>query len=477
MDIPGYKVKRTIGKGGMGTVYLATQESLQRDVVLKTLNPQDAESTEFKERFLNEGRIIASLRHPHIITIFDIQATDDLYYIAMEYVDGGDLKSRLDGPLPPHVCLELIHKIGGALELAHSQGIIHRDVKPANILFRRDGTPLLSDFGIAKQEAVDTELTSTGTILGSPFYMSPEQSEGRVVDGRTDIYNLGVIFYETLTGQRPYDGDSAIKIIMQHLQAPLPSLPEEHERFQSMVADMMAKNRDERIADAATVVGRIKRLQDMERSTVDLAAISKATQTAIPRDQPAPTARNSMRSLWLLLGGVGLFVLGFATFWLFTQTLGHSQVVVAGPITQTIGDIRPEPGSAGTSSGITQTPDPSAPPVAEVVRALEWLARSSLRDNRLTSPAADNAYYYYSRLLAIDPNNETARSGFGSIAERYVVLAEQQFSNNNYRQARIYIALGRQVAPSNRGLAALETFINTQERSFWDGFMAMFRAS
>ena len=112
MEISGYRVKRTIGKGGMGTVYLATQESLQRDVVLKTLSTLDADSTEFQERFLNEGRIVASLRHPHIITIYDIGANDELLYIAMEYVDGGDLKSRLDGALPPHVCLELLLKIG-----------------------------------------------------------------------------------------------------------------------------------------------------------------------------------------------------------------------------------------------------------------------------------------------------------------------------------------------------------------------------
>ncbi|MAP12145.1 MAG: hypothetical protein CMQ61_08840 [Gammaproteobacteria bacterium] len=118
MKVSGYKIKRTIGKGGMGTVYLATQESLERDVVLKTMSLVDAEGTEFAERFLNEGRIVASLRHPHIITIYDIGATDDILYIAMEYVDGGDLKSRLDGPLPPHVCLELL--IGRASSTATS---------------------------------------------------------------------------------------------------------------------------------------------------------------------------------------------------------------------------------------------------------------------------------------------------------------------------------------------------------------------
>ena len=134
----------------MGIVYLATQESLKRDVVLKTMNVNDADSTEFAERSLNEGRILAQLRHPHIVTIYDIGRADDTLYTAVEYVDGGDLKSRLTGPLPPYVCFELL-RIGAALEHAHDQGVIHRDIKPANILFRRDGMPLLSNFCIAKQ--------------------------------------------------------------------------------------------------------------------------------------------------------------------------------------------------------------------------------------------------------------------------------------------------------------------------------------
>ena len=161
MEVSGFKIKRTIGKGGMGTVYLATQESLGRDVCLKTMNAARSESTEYFERFLNEGRIVVGLRHPHIITIYDIGASDDVVYIAMEYVDGGDLKERLYAPLEPLDALDIVIRVGSALDLAHQSGIIHRDVKPANILFRANGDPLLSDFGIAKQMRIDAELTST----------------------------------------------------------------------------------------------------------------------------------------------------------------------------------------------------------------------------------------------------------------------------------------------------------------------------
>ncbi|MEM7404934.1 MAG: serine/threonine-protein kinase [Pseudomonadota bacterium] len=480
MEVTGYNVKRTIGKGGMGTVYLATQESLGRDVVLKTMSTAEAESSEFAERFLNEGRIVASIRHPHIITIYDIGRTEDVLYIAMEYVDGGDLKSRLNGAFPPSVCLELLVRIGSALEHAHEHGIIHRDVKPANILFRRDGTPLLSDFGIAKSVQLDSELTSTGTILGSPFYMSPEQSEGRKVDGRTDIYSLGVIFYEMLTGERPYEAESAIKIIMQHLQSPLPTLPADLERFQPLLTRLMAKDREERVGGATELVAEVEELQARE-AVLNQPEVGERTQASVALHPPPGGTRRSMRAVWMTLGGVGLFAMGFMSFWLYARTLQSSTVVLAPPITATIGrsPVATAPSPSGTSAqpaAALAQPNPAAPPIQEVIRALEWLARNALESDRLTSPPADNAYYYYSRLLALDPNNQLAHQGFGQIAERYVVLAEQEYSRSNFRQSRVYIALGRQVAPGHRGLAALETFIDKKQETFWEGLMGFFRS-
>lgn len=191
MEIPGYKIQREIGKGGMATVYLAIQESLGRPVVLKVMGTNLETTPEFSKRFLNEGHVLASLSHPNIITIFDIGIAEDFLYISMEYLGGGSLALRIAQGMTPEGALDIVRQIGTALAFAHARGVVHRDVKPANILYRDDGTPVLTDFGIAKQ-AGDSELTSTGTILGSPYYMSPEQAEGRVeLDGRSDIYKIG----------------------------------------------------------------------------------------------------------------------------------------------------------------------------------------------------------------------------------------------------------------------------------------------
>ena len=192
MEIPGYQIHREIGRGGMATAYLAIQESLEREVVLKVLNiTAHNHSENLIERFLAEGRIIATLNHPNIITIFDIGIADDSLYLSMEYVDGGDMKSRMESPLEPIEALNFLYKIGSGLDAAHCHGIIHRDVKPANILFRVDETLLLTDFGIAKQVGLDSDLTATGMFIGSPNYVSPEQAGGSEIDGRTDIYSMG----------------------------------------------------------------------------------------------------------------------------------------------------------------------------------------------------------------------------------------------------------------------------------------------
>ncbi|MCC6715149.1 MAG: serine/threonine protein kinase, partial [Gammaproteobacteria bacterium] len=161
----------------MATAYLATQASLGRQVVLKVLDTTNDVTSKNVERFMNEARIVASLRHPNIITIYDVGRHSDLIYISMEYIEGGDLKARMADGVAPQEALDIVARIASALDCAHKSGVIHRDVKPANILFRKDGTPLLTDFGIAKKLTIDHDLTSTGIFLGSPNYMAPEQAE------------------------------------------------------------------------------------------------------------------------------------------------------------------------------------------------------------------------------------------------------------------------------------------------------------
>ena len=471
MEVSGFKIKHTIGQGGMGTVYLATQESLERDVCLKTMNSARSESTEFFERFLNEGRIVAGLRHPHIITIYDIGASGDAVYIAMEYVEGGDLKKRLHTPLAASEALDIVIRIGSALDLAHQSGIIHRDVKPANILFRANGAPLLSDFGIAKQVQIDAELTSTGTILGSPFYMSPEQSEGLEVDGRTDLYSLGIIFYEMLTGERPYVADSPIKIIMQHMQKPVPSFGPDLARFQPLLDRLICKDRSGRFPDAEAMVDYVLDVYEQE---------SKAGAGTAAMAKSAPdTARGggwlNKRTIALGLGGVLSLSVGFTGIYLYSESLKSTNIVVRRVASE---ERPPSAGGLNTLAGVGHSvaavPSPKSVEREEVMRALRWLGQNSLQQDRLTSPPADNAYYYYSRLLALEAGNQDALNGFEQIAERYIQLAERQYAGKNDLQAQVYITLGLQIDPDNEGLLALQSIVNERKRSLWDTIRALF---
>ena len=258
LNIPGYQVKAHIGSGGMAVVFRATQESLQRSVALKVL--KNTESKEWTERFLNEGRILASLSHRNIITVHDIGIHAGHIYISMEYVDGGDLKSRIEAGMAPKEALEILTTIGEALELAHKKGVIHRDVKPGNILFRQDGTPVMADYGIAKDFERETDVTVDGTVIGTPDYLSPEQARIEAVDGRTDIYGLGIIFYEMVTGKKPFEGASAVHIVFKHLNDPIPQLPEQLAMYQPLLEKMTAKEPGDRF-DATEMLAAVTELR------------------------------------------------------------------------------------------------------------------------------------------------------------------------------------------------------------------------
>ena len=256
MKIPGFNIERLIADGGMSSVYLAVQESLDRRVALKVLRKFD--SPKHAERFLYEGRIIASLNHSNIITIHDIGAVGEQHYIAMEYLEGGSLADRIDQGMELPDILDLVETIAGCLDFVHRREIIHRDVKPSNILFHLDGTPKLTDFGIAKQLDDDQDLTMDGSAIGSPYYFSPEQAEGRPLDGRSDIYGLGIIFYQMLTGHRPYAENSHVQTILAHLTHPLPVLPEAYSTYQDLLERMIAKAPEDRVASARELVDLVR---------------------------------------------------------------------------------------------------------------------------------------------------------------------------------------------------------------------------
>ncbi len=245
-NIPGYRIEGELGRGGMASVYLARQESLNRKVALKIMNPALGANDDFKARFLNEGRIVAQLNHSHIVTIYDIGCYGHCHYLTMEYLPGGTLREQIRAGLSLQRTVNIAYALGGALHYAHERGIIHRDIKPLNVLFRQDGSPVLTDFGIAKVVGGDSQLTHTGFAVGSVGYMSPEQALGRSIDQRADLYAFGLLLWEMLTGKPPFAASDAFALALKHATEPLPELPVELARCQPLFNRLLAKQPEDR---------------------------------------------------------------------------------------------------------------------------------------------------------------------------------------------------------------------------------------
>ena len=485
MEIQGYRIEKTIGEGGMATAYLAVQESLGRLVVLKVLNTNNSDTKEHVERFLNEGRIVASLNHPHIITIYDIGIAEDFLFISMEYIEGGDLRARLKRSVSAYEAIDIVKKICSGLDAAHKKGIVHRDVKPGNILFDKKGEPLLTDFGIAKRLTMDQELTSTGVFLGSPNYMAPEQAEDGPIDGRADIYSLGVILYEMLTGHKPYKSESVIDVIVQHKQAPVPTLPEQHQIYQPLLNLMMAKKRKNRFRDASSVLHYIHHLEQLESAKSSDQSPNMTSNEIENKEMPVDEVFTShfgqynKARKWptyvlgglLLLTGTGFAIVSYLNAQLNDEISSLNTIKAEAANLDSMVKLAPIP-VPGSEPIIVSDPDK----VEEVSRALGWLARKSLEEYRLTAPPEENAYYYYVRLLEINPDDGSARQGLMVIAERFAFLAEKELAENNYESAMGYIKIGLQINPENKTLNELKSLTATGQRSIFDSIKQLFKS-
>jgi len=256
--IKGYQIQGILAKGGMATIYIAMQESLKRQVALKVLDPKlDAKILEL---FLEESRIIASLKHPNIIPVFDVGRVGIHFYHAMEYLEGGDLEARLSDGIDKNTALEITLELADALYLVHSKGIIHGDIKPANIVFRSDDCPVLTDFGISKRTNIsDTGNLQTQEILASPSYACPEIMQGQEFNQKADIYSLGVMLYEMLVGTKPYTGSTHAELVANSIQQSIPLLPDSIKPLQPLIDHMLAKNQDDRIGDTRMISTYIKK--------------------------------------------------------------------------------------------------------------------------------------------------------------------------------------------------------------------------
>lgn len=302
-----YRIVRPLGAGGMADVYLAHDDVLDRDVALKVMSGRYSEDDEFVERFRREAQSAAALAHPNIVSIYDRgESEDGTYYIAMEYLPGGTLKDRIlkRGALAPNTAAAVALQISEALQVAHRNGVIHRDIKPHNILITESGDLKVTDFGIARAASSST-MTKTGSILGTAHYISPEQAMGEPVGPASDLYSLGIVLYEMLTGELPYDADTPIGIAMKHVnghlrppQAIKPSIPD---GINAITVRLLAKDPMDRYASAAELIDDLERfISGRQPASATTRMMTKAIPAATrvgPPPSPIPERRKERRSI------------------------------------------------------------------------------------------------------------------------------------------------------------------------------------
>src|SRR4051794_15109240 len=254
-----YRVLRKLGTGGMANVYLPEDQELGRNVAIKMLDERHAQDDQFVERFRREAKNAAGLSHPNILSIYDRGEAEGTYYIAMEYLEGRTLKELIvtKGPTPIPVAIDYTRQMLGALGFAHKNGIVHRDIKPHNVVVAPDGRLKVTDFGIARAGA--SEMTETGSIMGTAQYLSPEQAQGQRVGTASDLYSIGVILYEMLAGRVPFGGDSAVSIALKHVSEQPQRLkelrPDVHPRLEQAVGRALLKEPEQRYASADEFIG------------------------------------------------------------------------------------------------------------------------------------------------------------------------------------------------------------------------------
>jgi serine/threonine-protein kinase PpkA len=252
--VEGYRVLRKIGEGGMASIFLADAGDGGPPQVLKVVRMDTNANSDSLQRFIQEFALLEQVSHPNVARIFRQDFSLGHAYIAMEYFPCGDLAVRMRRPLDARTAIGYIRQTAAGLGAIHGVGIVHRDLKPDNLMLRQDGSLALADFGVAKQVSMLITDTGDGDIVGTPYYLSPEQAMGHTVDARCDLYSLGVMTFEMLTGRKPYQASSAQELLGKHVNDPVPLLPAPHEHLQPVLARMMAKNRDDRYPSAKALL-------------------------------------------------------------------------------------------------------------------------------------------------------------------------------------------------------------------------------
>lgn len=447
IDIPGFRIIRPIGEGGMASVFLALQESLDREVALKVMAPALAANTEFTDRFLKEGRITAKLSHPNLVTVYDIGSHGTIYYLAAEYIPGGTLSERVDrGGMSVADILDIACDVARGLDYAHQKGFVHRDVKPGNILFKQDGTSVLADFGIAKAMDASAGATMAGSSIGTPDYMSPEQARAEQVDGRSDLYSLGAVLYEMLIGHPPYQASDPFTVALMHVTQPLPELDAEFRWLQPLIDGLMAKVPANRFASGEEFIQAVERLLAAAPQGVGVAeARTPARRTAARRTGLGQTAigmaAGGRKVLPIAAGSVVLVLVVAVGAWLW---MDRDSATVAPAVSPTQPVDQFQQFEADTPESL----------LLQAEAYMEQGFREQSR--RLVSPPGENAVELFREVLRLAPGNPQAEAGLDKIAAWYRNNAELLMERKLHSRAILLLEEGALLArPDDPEIQAL----------------------
>lgn len=442
-EIPGYRLVRELGRGGMATVYLAIQEKFDREVAVKIMDRELLHDETFSKRFQRESRIVARLNHPHIIQVYDVGLVDENHYLSMELVTGGELDDRLGSGLGVKEAFRIIREIARALDFAHSKGFVHRDIKPENILFREEGSAVLSDFGIARGMDNETRITTMGSVVGTPYYMSPEQVTGEKLDGRADLYSLGVVFYKTLTGKVPYDGDSALNIGIRHIKDPVPKLPPGLSKLQPLIDRFMAKAPADRFQSGAEVIEELDRFErsgSMPGSVARTEVLDADVVNEIKRSTGQSKARSGSRP-----GVTRVMQLGRK------RTSPVKFLVVGVSLALIIGGAAWFLLQARDTAETPAETEPRQPDIAPLLERGEAL----LASGDLLTPADANALDSYRQALDLAPDSEAARAGLEAVGRALAEEGTELLEQGDAAAARERLELAEELATGTTQVSAL----------------------
>ncbi len=436
-DIPGHRIIRRIGSGGMATVYLAEQLGAGRKVAIKVLRSEHSSDPEAVQRFENEARTIGRLDHPHIVRIFDVGRTRrGEAYFTMPWLPRGDLTHQRDRHEPTAV-IRNMRALLQALDYAHQRGVIHRDVKPENVMFDADNRPQLADFGIALSTAATLRLTQPGATVGSSGYMSPEQARGLPTDGRSDLYSLGVMLFELLTGDMPYHGPDALSVSIAHVEDPIPPLPAAQATWQPLIDKAMAKAPEDRFASAAEMLAALDEIAPQVLS----GGSARSSRWHFVQRWSRYNRGVLVGIAAVLLTMLALLVLAWAR-----ERQNRAQQQVAARL------------SAAQSTA-------SANPAMLSTARLDQLIREGnirLSLGALVDPPGNNAGQRFAQILHAYPNNPEAIAGLTSLYDKLSTRIDRALADNNGAKA-LHLYQRAQHLANEAGI---------RQQAFWQQFVS-----